>query len=428
MSMHKQKLALCVVCVLWCGGESSHAAEDVYASQRSFRIPFRVDAAQMARLGAREVQLYASRDGGQNWQYVQSVPPEASYFDFCAPADGQYWFAVKTRDGDGQLHPPGEFQAGLKVVVATQSASVGDQTKVRVPLSVPPGGDHPGPGTQDQGRINGGGNGDFQPQSGKVGGAESNADRPAQNFEGSLRSIPVAQPPVRFVNSDSFQIGYALDGGDATGVRSVELFITEDDGRKWWRYGEDADRQSPMEVRVPREGRYGFALRALPVVTHAGTATLPDRKEIPVTTPWGLASRSIPTTHPPQPGDPPEIVVVVDCKPPRVERFAPVLQAVGGSARLLLQWSVWDEHPAEQPIALSYSADPRGPWVPIGDWQADRGSEAWEMGPEVPGRIYVRLTARDAAGNLGEAQTPTPIVVGKPLPAARIVNVQAPPR
>jgi hypothetical protein len=210
--------------------------------------------------------------------------------------------------------------------------------------------------------------------------------------------------PVRAVNAESFQIGYAVDDPGPGVVSNVELFITEDDGRKWWKYGDDADRHSPFDVKVPRDGRYGFALR---VHTSAGAAA------------------------PPQPGEQPEMIVVVDLTPPSVELLPVGPEAGGGPNQLVLKWTASDAHPAEQPIALFYAADPRGPWEPIGDWQENRGRYVWTLGPDVPGRVYLRVTARDAAGNVTHSQTPGLVAAGNSRPTARIVDVHpldAPPR
>src|SRR5690242_6799704 len=75
------------------------AAEPVFTNRPRFRIPFRFDAAEMQRLRPREVQLHVSNDRGVRWQHLLSADPGAGKFDFEATADGEYWFTVKTLDG-----------------------------------------------------------------------------------------------------------------------------------------------------------------------------------------------------------------------------------------------------------------------------------------------------------------------------------------
>ncbi|MCH7688817.1 MAG: hypothetical protein IH899_19400 [Planctomycetes bacterium] len=200
------------------------------------------------------------------------------------------------------------------------------------------------------------------------------------------------------MNSRRFQIGYRIDDVGASGISRVELFITQSDGKKWYKYGEDADRTSPFEVEVPSDGRYGFMLRA-----HSGL---------------GLASL------PPQPGDNPAISVIVDKTPPIVE-LLPVQQGRGDQLhKLSIRWKVTDDYPTEKPIALSYSTDPNGPWEPITGWISDSGSFLWTTGPGMPSKLYIRLTARDAAGNMTRTASTDPVIVDFSKPAARIVDVE----
>ena len=75
----------------------------------------------MQRMGAREVQLYLSRDRGLKWQKVAAVAPAAGRFTFTARADGDYWFAVRTLDRAGRLHPvTPTIEPGLKVAIDTR--------------------------------------------------------------------------------------------------------------------------------------------------------------------------------------------------------------------------------------------------------------------------------------------------------------------
>ena len=92
----------------------------VHTNKTRFRIPYRFDQEEMQRLNAREIRLYVSTNQGTQWQQVQSVQPDDGRFEFQAPQDGEYWFAVKTLDGQGQLHPQGNvIEPGLKVIVDT---------------------------------------------------------------------------------------------------------------------------------------------------------------------------------------------------------------------------------------------------------------------------------------------------------------------
>jgi hypothetical protein len=215
--------------------------------------------------------------------------------------------------------------------------------------------------------------------------------------------IPAYQPPVpvghRTVKSRQFNIDYRIDDIGPSGVSTIELFVSQNNGDKWYRYGLDEDHRSPFQVDVPSDGVYGFVMR---VVSGAGL-----------------------TDPAPQPGERPEISIVVDSSPPVVNLF-PLQQGQGADAnRILITWKAADQKMADRPIALSYAANPDGPWQQISDWLPNTGQYIWNVGPGIPPRLYVRVVARDAAGNLARVDTPQPVLVDLAKPTARIVDVES---
>ena len=118
------------------------------------------------------------------------------------------------------------------------------------------------------------------------------------------------------------------------------------------------------------------------------------------------------------------MIVVVDATPPTVE-LTPIRQGQGPeSRRVEIGWKVEDAHPAERPVALSFAADRQGEWQQIGDWQADTGRHLWTADPDVPAKVYLRVTARDAAGNESAAEAPDAVVFDQARPRVRIMSVQ----
>ncbi|MFM9960974.1 MAG: hypothetical protein ACKV2Q_07095 [Planctomycetaceae bacterium] len=203
----------------------------------------------------------------------------------------------------------------------------------------------------------------------------------------------------RAVKSHRFEVNYRIDDVGPSGVSAVELFVTQNNGQKWWKYGDDADKQSPFVVEVPEDGVYGFAIR---VRSGAGLAD-----------------------EPPQSGEEPSVVIVVDRTPPTVQ-LQPIQQGAGGQMnKLTISWRIADDNPSDKPISLAYSANPNGPWEPICGWQPDTGSYAWSVGHGVPSRLYIRLVARDAAGNHSFVDTPQPLLVDLSKPTGRIVDVES---
>ena len=215
--------------------------------------------------------------------------------------------------------------------------------------------------------------------------------------------IPAYEPPApvghRTVKSRQFNIDYRIDDIGPSGVSTIELFVSQDNGDKWYRYGRDEDHRSPFEVEVPSDGVYGFVMR---VVSGAGL-----------------------TDPSPQPGERPEISIVVDSSPPVVNLY-PLQQGTGADAnRILITWKAADQKMADRPIALSYAANPDGPWQQISDWLPNTGQYIWNVGQGIPPRLYVRVVARDAAGNLARVDTPQPVLVDLAKPTARIVDVES---
>jgi hypothetical protein len=216
-----------------------------------------------------------------------------------------------------------------------------------------------------------------------------------------FRNLPAIPAGARLVSSRTFNIGYQISDEGPSGIGEIDLYITEDGGRKWYNYGTDPDRRSPFTVTVPREGLYGFAMRARSGV--------------------GLAS------DPPQPAETPSIIVAVDLAPPTV-RLLPIRQGAGTRLNeVTIQWNAADQALADKPIALYYSVQPNGPWEPISGWTENTGSYNWTIGNDQQRRLYIRVEARDAAGNIATATSPQPLFFDLSKPTAKIVDVEAVP-
>jgi len=208
---------------------------------------------------------------------------------------------------------------------------------------------------------------------------------------------PLQTGESQLVNMHVFDVDYQVEEVGPSGVSAVELFVTENGGQEWFRYGNDADLRSPFAVDVKAEGTYGFAVR--------------------VRNGLGFAAA------PPQPGQAPEIVVVVDESAPVVEFMQPTLRA-DGFGTMELSWRIQDQHLHAAPVRLEYAETPTGPWMAIFDWQADQGGYKWAIRPGTPSNLYLRLLARDEAGNVGMSQTPQPVVVDLNKPVGRLLRVQ----
>ncbi len=84
--------------VMACAG----ADEPLVTNVGRFEIPFDVDAAPGESVEGYAV-LFGSQDGGVTWEKLQTVPASQSGFQFAAPRDGRYAFAVRRMDAQGNL-------------------------------------------------------------------------------------------------------------------------------------------------------------------------------------------------------------------------------------------------------------------------------------------------------------------------------------
>ncbi|MFM7038336.1 MAG: hypothetical protein ACKO2L_11510 [Planctomycetaceae bacterium] len=205
------------------------------------------------------------------------------------------------------------------------------------------------------------------------------------------------QVPQQLVNNRVFDLDYQIDDVGPSGVSAVELFITEDGGGQWFRYGSDPDVRSPFQVDSMSEGTFGFAVR---IRNGLGVADTP-----------------------PQPGQPPEVVITVDQTPPTVQMQTPGVSQ-DGAGTIQFSWRVQEVNPALGVVRLESSPGANGPWTPVFDWQHDQSGFDLPIRSGMPPSLYFRLLARDAAGNVGMSQTIQPVIVDLKRPVGRILRVQ----
>ncbi|HXG08579.1 MAG TPA: hypothetical protein VNK04_02225 [Gemmataceae bacterium] len=239
-------------------------------------------------------------------------------------------------------------------------------------------------------------------------------------------NVPAAAPrspsspaaPLRVVNSNRVTLDYEVAKFGPSGLRSVEVYVTRNEGRPWnWqRVGEqNIEGLQPQELQGPErtvrrslavdlqdDGVYGFYL-----VVRSG------------------ANRGKP---PPQADDPPQMRVEVDRTPPEARLYAPTPDPNRRDA-LILRWTATDRNLANNPITLQWarpSPDRQQPltWEPIGPAELpNTGVYVWQVPPGMPPSVYLRLIVRDTAGNSGVAETPEPVLIDLTEPEVRILSI-----
>ncbi|MEZ6058182.1 MAG: hypothetical protein R3C01_15900 [Planctomycetaceae bacterium] len=241
--------------------------------------------------------------------------------------------------------------------------------------------------------------------------------------QGAGASVTVSPLPVRHVadplmdqriptlrvNSTSFRLSYEIQDIGPSGVDSVDIYITENGGRKWYYYSQDTDRQSPVDITVPADGDYGFAVR---IRNGVGVVADPPQSHDPGKT---------------RPYDIPEVRVIVDQTPPVVQLLPLQQQVTATGNQLLVSWKLQDDGLNSRPISLSVGASTNGPWEPITGWVENSGHYAWSIKTPAPAELYVRLIAQDAAGNSSEVISDRPARIDLSRPHARFLEVQPVP-
>ena len=228
---------------------------------------------------------------------------------------------------------------------------------------------------------------------------------PSPSIPGSAAPTPTAAttgtpgtPAVRMVNSKRIVLNYEVKDVGPSGVSAVELWVTRDSGHSWHK-DEAAGRSGPPYVtEVPEEGMYGFTL-----VAKSGL---------------GLGKQ------PPVSGDTPQVWVEVDLTRPVVS-LGEVKHGIGAKAReVIINWSAADRNMARRPVTLSYAEKTEGPWLPLAANIENSGRYVWNMPSNGPNTFLVRVEAVDLVGNMGMAQSSTPVVIDMSRPTVSIIGVE----
>jgi len=217
------------------------------------------------------------------------------------------------------------------------------------------------------------------------------APQPTESFE--RVDAPSGQRP-RLTNSRRFSLDYDVQSVGPEGLAAVELWGTTDSGRNWVKWGVDPDKTSPFDVEVNHEASYGFRI----VIVGKN----------------GLATGS------PQPGDAADIWVGIDLTRPTARLTGAAYGQGEAAGKLDIRWQATDANLGSRPITLAIGDRPDGPFTPVAVGLPNTGQYFWEFDPRSPRQIFLRLEARDEAGNVAIDQLTEPIKVEGLEPKGRI--------
>ncbi len=235
-------------------------------------------------------------------------------------------------------------------------------------------------------------------------------------------------PPVQMVRKRQISIDYEVTKFGPSGIKSVELYVTRDDGRTWLR----CDGEDNINVPIPAEPRGTTApsfKRSLTVELQADGLY---GFYLVVKSGAGLGK------PPPQNGiDVPQMRIEVDTTVPLAELWEPKPHPTRRDT-LILMWKATDNKFGPTPIALQWAERPDGEWHPIGPGELPNagdyvgqvpnitGSYAWQVPANIPSHVYLRLLVRDLAGNESVAQPAEPVLVDLNEPEVKPLQITVP--
>lgn len=256
-----------------------------------------------------------------------------------------------------------------------------------------------------------------------LGSEPSNGQTPLAAWTGPVVATPAPESPhAQVINFLTFDLAYEVESRGPSGISRLVLWVTRDDGRSWLKWDEQDGKGSSIRVNLNKpsnpqpEGSYGF--RVVPV---SGA---------------GLSERE------PTAGDVPDLRVIVDISPPQVDLFPPVGDPANPDT-LVIKWKATDKNWGDDPITIEWSDKPIGPWQPVasgGDSVQtvsgsttpmlrrlpNTGQYAWHVPSGLSPRVYLKVCARDAAGNVREVITRDPILIDLVKPKAKINGIVPP--
>ncbi len=222
---------------------------------------------------------------------------------------------------------------------------------------------------------------------------------------------------VEITNKREMKIDFEVAKYGPSGLGDVEVYMTADEGRTW------VPSQGDHKVHLPGPGEskpgggpvLGSVVVQLPSEGVVYGITLVVKSKA------GLSKK------PPQPGDRPQMRVELDTKQPDAELYRPEPDPTRRDALVML-WKASDKNLTANPITLEWAPALAGPWTQIGAPELpNTGRQSWVVPANIPPKVYLRLTVRDAAGNSSLAQTQEPVTVDLSIPEVTIIRHQQEP-
>ncbi|MBN9120882.1 MAG: hypothetical protein J0I06_17315, partial [Planctomycetes bacterium] len=221
------------------------------------------------------------------------------------------------------------------------------------------------------------------------------------------------QPRIDYVNALEFQVDYTVQRMGRSGVQAAHLFVLKDQG------GWELVKRHPVKLTPDDKGAHSLSLPYK--AAHEGTYgfyVIPES---------GAGKRA----EDPKKDDPPMVLVVVDTTKPHV-KITGVQVKPGGVRGPLVEftWEAADANLMPQPVSLEWSLSKDAEkWNEVkyrldNTLTRETGRYAWEVPDEKLWKFWVRARAVDKAANVGEHVWPQEVIVDLEKPSATIDRIR----
>ena len=222
-------------------------------------------------------------------------------------------------------------------------------------------------------------------------------------------------PPVQIINKRQVKLDFDVGKFGPSGVGSVDVWVTLDNGQTWEKSEIDRNAILPgtSDVR-PGQPIHGSVMVQLnkPEPTVYGFYLV-------------VKSRANLGKPPPRSGDMPQVRVEVDTTLPQAELYNPKPDPNQPQA-LVLTWKASDRNLTANPISLEWAEHKEGPWTFVQSSELpNTGRLTWPIPTSMPYQVYLRLTVRDKAGNSAVAETRDPVTIDMTVPELEHVSISA---
>jgi hypothetical protein len=227
---------------------------------------------------------------------------------------------------------------------------------------------------------------------------------------GGAGAAALPQPRIDYVSTLDFDVDYTVQRMGRSGVKAAHLFVLKEQGGwelvKQFEVKMKPDDKPPLALSLPysatREGTYGFF-----IIPESGAGKRADD---------------------PKRDDQPMVLVVVDTKKPDVKITGVQVRAGPRGPQVDITWLADDANLMPQPVSLEWSVD-QSKWSEI-KYRLDNnvsrttGRYTWEVPDDKLWKFWVRARAVDKASNVGEAKWDQEVIVDLTQPSATIDRIR----